>query len=65
MSDELFKALVIIGIFVIPFFILFAIDEQSNNDLEPKWVKNSKLIFFYIPFIGLSWGIGFFLKALF
>jgi pilus assembly protein TadC len=36
MSDELFKALVIIGIFVIPFFILFAIDEQSNNVRSAK-----------------------------
>jgi hypothetical protein len=65
MSDESFKAVVVIGIFLIPLFIMIAADRLGNHDPEPNAIQILKGFISLIPFIGLSWGIGFFLKALF
>ena len=65
MSDELFKALVVIGIFVLPLFIVMATDRFGNHDPEPNWVETLKGLTALIPVIGLTYGIGSLIKALF
>tara|TARA_R110000823_G_scaffold169305_1_gene301563 strand:- start:745 stop:942 length:198 start_codon:yes stop_codon:yes gene_type:complete len=65
MSDELFKALVVIGIFVLPLFIVMATDRLVDHDPEPNWVGTLKGLTALIPVVGLIFGISSLVKALF
>lgn len=64
MSDESFKAAVVIGIFLIPLFIMIAADRLGNHDPEPNWIKILKGFISLIPFAGLSFGIASLIDAL-
>jgi hypothetical protein len=65
MSDEVFKAYVLIGIFVLPLFIVMATDRLGDHDPEPKWVETLKGLTALIPFVGLAFGIGSLIQALY
>ena len=66
MSDELFKALVVTGIFVLPLFIVMATDRLGGpHDPEPNWVEALKGFTALIPVFGLIYGINSLIKALF
>ena len=64
-SDELFKALVVIGVFVLPLFIMIATDRLGDNDPEPNWVETLKGLITLIPIIGLIFGLGSLIEALY
>ena len=65
MSDELFKALVVIGVFLLPLFIMIATDRLGDHDPEPNWVETLKGLITLIPIIGLIFGIGSLIQALY
>ncbi len=65
MSDEVFKALVVTGVFLLPLFIVIATDRLGDHDPEPNWVKASKGLITLIPIIGLIFGIGSLIEALY
>ena len=65
MSYELFKALVVIGVFLLPLFIMIATDRLGDHDPEPNWVETLKGLITLIPIIGLIFGIGSLIQALY
>jgi ABC-type proline/glycine betaine transport system permease subunit len=63
MSDELFKALVVIGVFLLPLFIMIATDSLGDHDPEPNCIQTLKGFITLIPIIGLIFGIGSLIEA--
>ena len=57
MSDELFKSLVVIGVFLIPAVVMIATDRLGNHDSEPFWIQILKGLISIMPFAGLFYGL--------